>query len=53
MSRTLKCILIILVILIIDQVTKIIVKTNMTLYEQNPAIGSSYILWKTREWLSE
>jgi signal peptidase II len=44
MSKTLKCILIILVILVIDQVTKIIVKTNMTLYEQNPVFGNWFII---------
>src|SRR6056297_3145344 len=44
MSRSLKCILIILVILIIDQVIKIIVKTNMTLYEQNPVFGNWFII---------
>ena len=44
MSRSLKCILIILVILIIDQVIKVIVKTNMTLYEQNPVLGNWFII---------
>ena len=44
MSRTLKCILIILVILIVDQVIKVIVKTNMTLYQQNPVFGNWFIL---------
>ncbi|MFC2089718.1 lipoprotein signal peptidase [Bacteroidota bacterium] len=44
MSRTLKCILIILVILIIDQVLKILVKTNMTLYEQHSVIGEWFKL---------
>jgi signal peptidase II len=44
MSRSLKCILIILVILIIDQVIKVIVKTNMTLYQQNPVFGNWFIL---------
>ncbi len=44
MSSTLKSILIILIILIIDQVVKIIVKTNMSLYEQNPVFGNWFIL---------
>jgi len=44
MSRSLKCILIILLILIIDQLIKIIVKTNMTLYQQNPVFGNWFIL---------
>ncbi|MEX0982248.1 MAG: lipoprotein signal peptidase [Bacteroidales bacterium] len=44
MSRSLKCILIILVILIVDQVIKVIVKTNMTLYEQNPVFGNWFII---------
>ena len=44
MSKTLKYILIILVILVVDQVIKIIVKTNMTLYQQNPVFGNWFIL---------
>ena len=44
MSSTLKSILIILGILIIDQVVKIIVKTNMSLYEQNPVFGNWFII---------
>ncbi len=44
MSRTLKCILIILGILVIDQVIKILVKTNMTLYEQHSVIGNWFVL---------
>lgn len=44
MSRTLKCILIILSILIVDQVLKIIIKTNMTLYEQIPVFGNWFII---------
>lgn len=44
MTRTLKCILIILAILIVDQVVKIIVKTNMTLYEQIPVFGNWFII---------
>lgn len=44
MSKTLKCILIIVVILIIDQVIKVIVKTNMTLYQQNPVFGNWFII---------
>ena len=44
MSKTLKCILIILVILVIDQVLKIIVKTNMTLYEQIPVFGNWFMI---------
>ena len=44
MSRTLKCILIILFILLIDQVLKIIVKTNMTLYQQESVIGNWFLL---------
>ncbi len=43
MSKTLKCILIILVILVIDQTVKILVKTNMTLYQQNPVFGNWFI----------
>lgn len=39
MSNTLKSILIVLFILVIDQVVKILVKTNMTLYEQFPVFG--------------
>lgn len=44
MSSTLKSILIILGILIIDQVLKIIIKTNMSLYEQNPVFGNWFII---------
>lgn len=44
MSASLKSILIILGILIIDQVVKIIVKTNMSLYEQNPVFGNWFII---------
>lgn len=44
MSRTLKCILIILGILIVDQTIKILVKTNMTIYEQHPVLGNWFIL---------
>ncbi len=44
MSSTLKSILIILIILIIDQIVKIIVKTNMSLYEQNPVFGNWFII---------
>lgn len=44
MSSTLKSILIILGILIVDQVIKIIVKTNMSLYEQNPVFGNWFII---------
>lgn len=44
MSKTLKCILIILAILVIDQVLKIIVKTNMTLYEQIPVFGNWFMI---------
>jgi len=44
MSRSLKCILIILGILVIDQVIKFIVKTNMTLYQQNPVFGNWFII---------
>ena len=44
MSSTLKSILIILGILIIDQVVKIIVKTNMSLYEQDPVMGNWFII---------
>lgn len=44
MSRTLKCILIILAILLVDQVIKIIVKTNMTLYEQIPVFGNWFMI---------
>lgn len=44
MSRTLKCILIILAVLIVDQVIKILVKTNMTLYEQNSVMGNWFML---------
>jgi signal peptidase II len=44
MSKSLKCILIILVILIIDQVLKVIIKTNMTLYEQIPVFGNWFMI---------
>lgn len=44
MSSTLKSILIILGILIVDQVLKIIIKTNMSLYEQNPVFGNWFII---------
>ncbi len=44
MSRTLKCILIILAILVVDQVIKVIVKTNMTLYEQIPVFGNWFMI---------
>lgn len=44
MSSTLKSIIIILGILIVDQVVKIIVKTNMSLYEQNPVFGNWFII---------
>ena len=40
MSNTLKSILVALTILVVDQVVKIIVKTNMTLYEQIPILGN-------------
>jgi len=44
MSKTLKCILIILAILVVDQVIKIIVKSNMTLYEQIPVFGNWFMI---------
>lgn len=44
MSSTLKSILIILAVLVVDQVLKIIVKTNMSLYQQNPVFGNWFIL---------
>ena len=44
MSKTLKCILIILAILVVDQTIKIIVKTNMTLYQQIPVFGNWFII---------
>ncbi|HKK64192.1 MAG TPA: lipoprotein signal peptidase [Bacteroidales bacterium] len=44
MSKTLKIILIIVAILIVDQVSKFIVKTNMTLYEQIPVFGNWFII---------
>jgi signal peptidase II len=44
MTRTLKCILVILGILFVDQTIKILIKTNMTLYEQNPVLGDWFIL---------
>ena len=40
MSNTRKSILVILVILILDQTLKVLVKTNMTLYEQIPVLGN-------------
>jgi len=40
MSATRKSILVILVILVADQVLKILVKTNMTLYQQIPLLGN-------------
>lgn len=39
MSKTLKCILIVLAVLVVDQAVKILVKTNMTMYEQIPVLG--------------
>jgi len=44
MSDTKKSILIVLLILIIDQVLKIWVKTHMSLYEQIPLIGHKFVL---------
>ncbi|HDT12348.1 MAG TPA: lipoprotein signal peptidase [Candidatus Marinimicrobia bacterium] len=44
MSKTFKCIIIVLSILIVDQVVKILVKTNMTLYEQIPILGNWAII---------
>ncbi|MBN1132252.1 MAG: lipoprotein signal peptidase [Bacteroidales bacterium] len=44
MSNTLKSVIIVLSILIVDQVVKIVVKTNMTLYEQIPFIGNWAII---------
>jgi len=44
MSKSIKYILIILVILIIDQVLKVIIKTNMTLYEQIPVFGNWFMI---------
>lgn len=44
MSRTLKCIIIIFAILLVDQVLKIVIKTNMTLYEQIPVFGNWFRL---------
>jgi len=44
MSRSLKCILIIFSILLVDQVLKIIIKTNMTLYEQIPVFGNWFFI---------
>jgi len=44
MSRTLKCILIILAVLVVDQTVKFLVKTNMTLYEQIPVLGNWFVL---------
>jgi len=44
MSVTRKSILIILLILVADQTLKILVKTNMTLYQQIPFLGSWGIL---------
>ena len=40
MSNTRKSILVILVILVLDQAVKILVKTNMTLYQQIPVLGN-------------
>jgi len=40
MSNTRKSIIVILVILILDQTLKVLVKTNMTLYEQIPVLGN-------------
>ncbi len=44
MSVTRKSILIVLLILVADQVLKILVKTNMTLYQQIPFLGNWGIL---------
>jgi signal peptidase II len=44
MSRTLKCILIILAVLLVDQVLKFYIKTNMTLYQQNSVFGDWFLL---------
>jgi len=44
MSVTRKSILVVLIILIIDQGVKILVKTNMTLYQQIPYIGNWAII---------
>lgn len=44
MSNTLKSIIIVLSILVVDQVVKILVKTNMTLYQQIPMLGNWGIL---------
>ena len=44
MSNTLKSVIIVLSILLVDQVVKILVKTNMTLYQQIPVIGNWAIL---------
>jgi len=44
MSITRKSILLILLILLVDQTLKILIKTNMTLYQQIPFLGSWGIL---------
>ncbi len=44
MSDTKKSILIVLVILVIDQVLKIWVKTHMSLYQQIPILGHRFVL---------
>lgn len=44
MSKSLKSVIIVLSILIVDQVVKILIKTNMTLYEQIPILGNWAIL---------
>ncbi len=44
MTKTTKSILIILIILLIDQVSKYIVKTNMTLYQDIHVLGNWFII---------
>lgn len=44
MSKTLKSVIIVLSILIVDQVVKILVKTHMTLYQQIPVLGNWAII---------
>lgn len=44
MSITKKSILIILVILLVDQTLKILIKTNMQLYEEIPVLGNWFLI---------
>ena len=55
MKLTHKVTFLIIAILLIDQIVKIVIKTNMSLGESIPVWddGSSFILLKTMEWPSD